>query len=1230
MIYPTGFPQDPEGNLFLTLKPIHLLLFRSMEREDMQRRIQNLPTIGVLAGWQVYEGYVHGFLDLVLHGIRAEAQKHRCNLLLACGVGHASGQVRLHPAWPVISPENDFVPVGPWNTDGLIAINPLLTAERSQYIQQVIASGQPVVFVGTGEKGASVAIDNESGIRQAMQHLVQHGHRRIAFIAGHENDEVDADSMLRLQTYRKAVREYGLEDDPRLIVHGYHDIVRSRQAMWKLLQSNIGFTAVLASNDHSAIGAMETIRKARLRIPDDVAIIGFDDWPDAAGQNPPLTSVHYPVVEAGRKALALLREIIDGESAADTCVQVPVKLVVRESCGCLPGRSTGREVSTARTAAHDSIISLPAMVSTIQERVRDETRFIEPDELMTLSTRLVEAFYRALQESDASFRTVFSEILCRVEDTGDDPYVWYTALESLEESALQLLAHNGNAGASRHVEEMMRQARIAISISLRRQYRQYAYNRGFVADQIGRLMSRLFMAVDESQIFSALAEYLRPIGIHHLLVAIFEEEANDPVARTRLYSTMDSPVLPIRFPSREFPPAGLFPVGEPFSLALFPLLIQNVAEGYIAVDTIDLDTSVTVVRQLAGAFRNVRLHKEAVNGQRLAEEANRMKSRFLSMVSHELRTPLSLITGLAHSLIRLPEEIDAPGHESMRNDLERIYTSTQQLDELIRDVLDLSRDEAGQLKLVCEPLDLNEVWQSIIMIGQQSAQEKGLGWRCEIPTDLPPVWGDRTRLRQVTLNLVHNAIKFTTEGEVALIVRTDHRMVTIQVSDTGLGIPPAEQELIFDEFRQSDRTTARGYGGLGLGLAICKRLVEMHGGRIWVESTGQEGVGSTFFFTLPMIQAAAESRKMASTIQGGLVALLAPQKSRAGKELHEHLVDHGYRVVKLEIDEESSNWISPLLNAGPSAVVLDASLAPRFGWEIIKALKENPFTQDVPVLFFSLQKRRGSILELDYLTKPLDSPELIRALARQGLDGSSSGPAKTILLVDDEAGILELHARMIQSHFPTCRVLCAHDGREALVLIYQELPSLILLDLMMPEMDGFGVLHSMQTDESIRNVPVVVLTGQVLTEEDLARLNQGVAAILQKGIFSIPETIAHVESALARTPRLGSEMQRIVRRAMAYIHRHFAEPFSRQDMARQLGLSERYLTRCFHKEMSITPVEYLNRYRLKEAKAMLRTGANVTETALAVGFSSVSYFTRLFEKEVGVSPGVYRHHQSKK
>jgi len=191
----------------------------------------------------------------------------------------------------------------------------------------------------------------------------------------------------------------------------------------------------------------------------------------------------------------------------------------------------------------------------------------------------------------------------------------------------------------------------------------------------------------------------------------------------------------------------------------------------------------------------------------------------------------------------------------------------------------------------------------------------------------------------------------------------------------------------------------------------------------------------------------------------------------------------------------------------------------------------------------------------------------------------------------------------------------------------RERPDLVLLDLMMPELDGFGVLERMQTEETIRHVPVIVLTGQVLTEEDMARLNRGVATVLSKGVFSAEETLAHVERALARTRNLSSEMQRLVRKAVTYIHGHYTEPVARKDVARYVGVSEDYLTRCFRQEMGVTPMAYLNRYRVKQARALLAAGEkNVTEVAFAVGFSDSNYFSRVFRQEVGTSPSAYRRH----
>ncbi len=212
--------------------------------------------------------------------------------------------------------------------------------------------------------------------------------------------------------------------------------------------------------------------------------------------------------------------------------------------------------------------------------------------------------------------------------------------------------------------------------------------------------------------------------------------------------------------------------------------------------------------------KTTQLYEVATEGQRLAEEANRLKSRFLSMVSHELRTPLNVISGLSELLLW-----DANSEKPVnRENLERLHLTSQHLDGLIRDVLDLARDEMGELKLACEPLDLARILEAVVLVGEQLARERGLTWQAHIPTGLPLVWGDRTRLRQVVLNLVNNAVKFTEKGGVTLSVVPGPKFLTVSVTDTGLGIPLGEQAVIFDEFRQSDRTAARGFRRPGVGV----------------------------------------------------------------------------------------------------------------------------------------------------------------------------------------------------------------------------------------------------------------------------------------------------------------------------------------------------------------------------------------------------------------------------
>jgi YesN/AraC family two-component response regulator len=201
----------------------------------------------------------------------------------------------------------------------------------------------------------------------------------------------------------------------------------------------------------------------------------------------------------------------------------------------------------------------------------------------------------------------------------------------------------------------------------------------------------------------------------------------------------------------------------------------------------------------------------------------------------------------------------------------------------------------------------------------------------------------------------------------------------------------------------------------------------------------------------------------------------------------------------------------------------------------------------------------------------------------------------------------------------------ARNGLEALDILQREGVDLVLLDLIMPELDGFGVLEAMREREATREIPVIVLTGQVLTEKEMARLNRGVATVLSKGLFSLEETLAHLDTALEGNRRLSAEAQRLVRESMAYIHGHYAEPISRTDLARHVALSEDYLTACFRKELGVTPIAYLNRYRVHQAKQLLSdTSKSITEIALEVGFSDSGYFSRVFRREVGLSPEAYR------
>jgi signal transduction histidine kinase/DNA-binding LacI/PurR family transcriptional regulator/CheY-like chemotaxis protein len=1103
----------------------------------------------------------------------------------------------------------------------------------------------PVVIIGISLEGfPHVLVDNYHGMREVVAHLAGvHRRRRIAFIQGPENHQ---EARERFRAYLDVLADYGIPYDPDLVTPGNFKESGGSEAVRVFLDDRrVHFDALVGASDNMAIGAMKSLQERGIQVPADVAVAGINDELQGRYYSPPLTTAPLRFYQQARRATQMVLSLVHGEVVPQE-VMLTTSLMVRQSCGCpdplvvhaaavdsladdIPRFHGGRRQSTSR-AERFSAQTYP-LKSAGADSLGAYPEASPPEGLLT-------SFINDLNgRFPGDFLSFLAEALRHTAESGETLSRWHGHLSALRQMVLPELQEEELFVKA---ENLWHQARVMVS-----EYgqRSYAFQALLTAQRLrllNEINQRLSIVTGIAELAEILAQVPRLLKIPFLCLSIYEDPEL-PAGWARLVVAFrENQRVSLepgkhRFPSRQLAPADILPDDRAYSLVVEPLYFREDQLGFVLfeADPAEEETYEILRDQISGALkrailteRNTRLYNEAVDARKVAEEADLLKSRFLSMVSHELRTPLSLIVGTIEMMLQEELAGNAPALPAYyRRDMDNIHASAQHLFRLIGDVLDLASSQAGELRLACEPLDMSQIFQEVALLGEQLAREKGLTWRAEIPEELPLVWGDRTRLRQVTLNLVSNAVKFTERGSITVLVETDKKCLRISVSDTGMGIPLEEQQAIFDEFSRSARSVQRGYGGMGLGLAISRRLIELHGGEIGVRSTGEEEAGSCFYFLLPAwegVQSASQPRARHTNR-----VLLLCRRQEGVQKLWNYLERKGFRLLVLGI-EDNPNWLAQVIASPPGAVVLDFQPAAEVGWELMQALKQNPVTRDIPVVFYSIFEDRdsGSVLKMDYLYKPLGSAELAQALDRMGLAAERNSSGKTILIVDDDPGILEMHVKMVSGYLPGCRILTARNGRHALQVMQQDIPDLVLLDLMMPGVDGFQVLKEMRKRALTQSVPVIVLTAQILTRQDMDRLQQGVAAVLSKGLFQVDEVMSQVAAALDCSKHLRSQVQRTVRQAMAYIHENYDEPISRGELAGYLAVTERYLTRCFREEVGITPIAYQNRYRVRQAKVLLEKGAyqSITEVALAVGFSDVNYFGRVFRQEVGVTPSAYQ------
>ena len=975
-------------------------------------------------------------------------------------------------------------------------------------------SGVPVVSFGELPGYPQVEIDTQRGLKSLIDHLVRvHGRRRLAFIRGTAENP---DSIERERVFRTTLAALGVPVVEDWILPGTFLESSGQTAVRVMLDERrvpaSAIDGIVAANDQMAVGAARELCARGVNVPKDVVVVGFDDDEHARSFSPPLTTVAQPLEHLGRRAVSLLLDRIANRAVPERTL-LDATPVYRRSCGCssddrAPALRDSIERPFAERLAHE------------RQRLLDWLERIDGGAAGAPGAEALLAYV----SSGAPDGDALEAAMLQTAEDGFDPARFGEGLEPLR----RMLSHEPDPERRRQHELRLLEARAVTSeISARsRLLRQLRTTQQ--ANALRVLGSSIVCARSLKVLAQVLETGLGSLGIRYACVCLFVGGGETRLSRViaqydpvvppsdgllqtpaELWRAVPPSVPPPAtesavFPARELIPHETVAAVRGLDLLVYPLVFAELALGYVVFDAPrDLQTA-WLLEGLSGHLSSAIYAQmrtdELRHARELAETASAAKSEFVAMISHEVRTPLTAVIG--HVDLCLSTELT----REQRGHLTRARNSSRALLSIVNDILDFSKIEARKLALESLRFDLEDVLEQVVGTHAGAASRKGL----ELVVDLEPnvprfLTGDPLRLTQVLLNLVGNAIKFSPSGHVLVeVARREQRegagiRIEFRVSDTGIGMTPEQQRLVFEPFTQADSSMTRRYGGAGLGLTISRRLVELLGGELCVES--ELGRGSTFRF-----ECAFEGDDVHSGVptEGtGVRLLLVEAHPLQARALDRLLSRRGYAVVHAETAADALIALRAARSSGRpfDLALIDHDLPDQDGFDLARRVGADPELAGPISILISRSSAElvasgtlGSHGIWTALPKPFHRGAVLHALSRALNVGKSSRPPKriepklsnalqgrTILVVQDSPVTRDLAREVLERS--GARVELASDGVEAVARATSENFDAILMDLHLPRLDGVGATRAIRQNPHSRRTPIVGLSASIRPED---------------------------------------------------------------------------------------------------------------------------------------------------